>query len=68
MDEKTFTFHINDLYYAVNMSCSCGGGGMPDCCPACEVWHRLTDNGRLWYEHGEYLRARRMKINGEEVE
>ena len=27
----------------VNEACTCGGGGPPDCCPACEVWHGIQD-------------------------
>ena len=30
---------------AVNEACTCGGGGPPDCCPACEVWHGIQDMG-----------------------
>lgn len=31
-----------DVQCAVNDSCACGGKGPDDnCCPACEVWHRL---------------------------
>lgn len=28
---------------AVNEACTCGGGGPPDCCPACEVYHAVKD-------------------------
>ncbi len=34
---------MNRVLDAVNASCSCGGKPLgAGCCPACEVWHRLT--------------------------
>jgi hypothetical protein len=37
-----------DLELAVNASCTCGGKGPddPQACPACMVWHRLTDGAK----------------------
>jgi hypothetical protein len=37
---------LNDcpgFHDAVNEACTCGGGGPPDCCPACEVYHAVKD-------------------------
>lgn len=30
------------LREAVNASCTCGGAGPGEGCPACEVWHQMT--------------------------
>ena len=28
---------------AINEACTCGGGGQGNCCPACEVYHSISD-------------------------
>lgn len=35
------TYTKDQIRTAVNASCTCGGGGPDDCCPACAVWHTL---------------------------
>ena len=42
VEAKKLATYINSVRHAVNASCTCGGKGPDDeCCPACEVWHRL---------------------------
>lgn len=31
------------LREAVDLACTCGGGGPGDGCPACEVWHMMRE-------------------------
>jgi len=44
-DEAAWT--SDQVEEAVRGACTCGGGGPGDCCPACEVWHRLV-SGAPW--------------------
>lgn len=38
-----FGVSVETLRAAVNAACNCGGKPLGEgCCPACEVWHRIT--------------------------
>lgn len=37
----------DELREACNEACDCGGGEPEDCCPACEVWHRLKSTASV---------------------
>lgn len=36
------TITIEQFREAVNSSCTCGGGGPDEGCPACQVWHKIV--------------------------
>lgn len=39
-------WHVDRLHEAVNASCTCGGAGPGEGCPACEVWHRMRGSNQ----------------------
>ena len=42
-DKTTDKLFMEYLRRAVNASCTCGGAGPGDGCPACEVWHKMNE-------------------------